>query len=96
MVFIRALEHSGERVSSEPAVSFRDKHGGIWDCLRQIQGSVGNLLSTHGGSMKYTMARRGPVFQLPHCLYVLIDQNRISIRINNHKASRASRGFVCF
>jgi hypothetical protein len=29
-------------------------------------------------------------------LYVLIYQNRVSIRIDNHKASRASRAFVCF
>jgi hypothetical protein len=34
--------------------------------------------------------------QLPHCLDVLIYQNRVSIRINNHKARRASRVFVCF
>ena len=34
--------------------------------------------------------------ELPHCLYVLVYQNRVSIRINNHKASRASRAFVCF
>jgi hypothetical protein len=31
-----------------------------------------------------------------HCLYVLIYQNRVSIWINNHKASWASRAFVCF
>src|SRR6185503_2758551 len=35
-------------------------------------------------------------FQLPHCLYVLIYQNRVPIWINNHKASRANRAFVCF
>ncbi len=34
--------------------------------------------------------------QLPHCLYVLIQQNGVSIWINNHKAGRASRAFVCF
>ena len=34
--------------------------------------------------------------QLPSCLYVLIYQNRVSVWINNHKASRASRAFVCF
>src|SRR6266540_4268453 len=34
-----------------------------------------------------------------HChtgLYVLIYQNRVSIWISNHEASRASRAFVCF
>ena len=29
-------------------------------------------------------------------LYVLVYQNRVAIRINNHKASRAGRVLVCF
>ena len=32
----------------------------------------------------------------PNCLDVLVYQNRVSIWIRNHKASRASSAFVCF
>src|SRR6266480_5083773 len=47
-------------------------------------------------SNKLRDAARKQNLQLAHGLYVLIYQNRVSIRINNHKASRASRAFVCF
>jgi hypothetical protein len=54
--------------------------------------------SYHAGIIYSVGDQRGLLqkLQLPHCLYVLIYQNRVSIWINNHKASRASRAFVCF
>jgi len=42
------------------------------------------------------VAVRKQKLELPHCLYVLIYQNRVSIWISKHETSRASRAFVCF